>query len=485
LFVSYLLWKAGLPRTADVPKEVIALGIVFVTLGTMVVRDRIPQIMILILSVTLIWGALALFEGQGIGATLWGWFRFFKYLFVGLLVYQIEDWPPDFAQWLLKFCVGLLAFEVVVQLIQFSSGVPPGDSLAGTFGWKGVSELTMLVFFVVCLGFGHWLATGKWTGLLTTIVLGLLASMLDVTKLYIPAVAALAIGALLIHVIRGGRFQLLLTSIVLLSLTIAIAVPLFNAYAARTRGLKPLQEYLTPESIRAYMFNDGAGGEDGQYNLGSGLSLLYGWQTLSRDKTTLLFGYGLGSRTASAALGIAGKSLEQDLYGGASGTGWLSFMQEFGLLGIGLFLSFNTWVALTLLRDAKANPDHYLVAIQYGLVLFTLFWPVWLWYTKPWVTGMMMILYWSSLGYVFRQIWQRSGRPLSAAARLEPHAYEVVPISPSANSTSAHPTHQTFYQTPPRAIARGAIQRCEAPPEKEIIAPDPFISIPNSPSGFS
>jgi hypothetical protein len=467
------LWKAGLPRTADVPKEVIALGIVFVTLATMVVRDRIPRIMILIFSITLIWGAVALFEGQSMGATLWGWFRFFKYLFVGLLVYQIEDWPPDFARWLLKFCVGLLAFEVFVQLIQFASGVPPGDSLAGTFGWKGVSELTMLGFFVVCLGFGHWLATGKWTFLLAAAASGLLASMLDVTKFYIPAVAALAIGASLIYMVRGGRFKQLLIYSILFILAGAAAISLFNAYTARTRGLKTLQEYLTPEAIRAYIFNDGDGGEDGQYNLGSGLSLLYGWQTLNRDKTTLLFGYGLGSRTASVALGIAGKSLEQDLYSGASGTGWLSFMQEFGFLGIVLFLSFNMWVAFILLRDAKTTPDRYLAAIQYGLVLFTLFWPIWLWYTKPWVTGVMMILYWGSLGYIFRQIWQRSGRSASAAIWPEPEVYEVVPISPSANATNGATDHSTATGSANPATHRRKIFLVDLPDdsatEKEII----------------
>jgi len=99
LFVSFLLWQAGLPRTTDVFKEVIAMGIIVVTLATMLVRDRIPLAMLLILSVTLIWGAVALFEGQSIAATLWGWFRFFKYPFVGIFVYLIMRWPPNFALW--------------------------------------------------------------------------------------------------------------------------------------------------------------------------------------------------------------------------------------------------------------------------------------------------------------------------------------------------------------------------------------------------
>jgi len=268
-------------------------------------------------------------------------------------------------------------------------------------------------------------------------MLGMIACLLDVTKFYFPAMAVLAIVVLIISVVRGGKFRQLFTYIVLFSLTGAIAISLFNTYIASSRGLKTFDEYLSLDFVESYLFNDGDGDEDGQYNLGNGLSIVYGWQTLNRDHTTLLFGYGLGSRTASTALGLAGSSLEQDLYGGASGTGLLIFMQEFGLLGIGLFLSFNLWIMLTLFRDAKTRSDRYLAAIQYGLVIFTLFWPLWLWYTKPWNAGVMMILYWCSLGFVFRQMRLRGNETVSAAEQAEqPESYPVIPISASANGSA-------------------------------------------------
>jgi hypothetical protein len=436
LFVSFILWKAGLPRTTDVIKEAIALGMILVTMATMLVRDRIPRIMLLILSITLIWGAVALFDGQSFSATLWGWFRFFKYLFVGLFVYLIMRWPPDFAQKLLRFCVWLLAFEVVVQLIQYANGQLPGDSLAGTFGWKGVSDLSMLVFFVVCLGFGHWLATKQWKILLATIVLGLIASMLDLTKFYIPAVIIVGVAALVVHMVRGGQFRQLFVYVVLFSLLMAAFVPLYNNYIATTQGLKPLQEYLTPAALDAYLFNDGEGDEDGSYNLGRGLSLAYGWQTLQRDSTTLLFGFGLGSRTYSSALGVTGNSFDQDLYGGAGGTGLLIMMQEYGLVGLGLFAAFNLWVMLSLFQNARRNDDPHLAALQYGLILFTLFWPMWIWYTKPWVAGVMMILYWGTLGYVFRQMMLRRRESDHVIIQREPESYPVIPVIASANGTS-------------------------------------------------
>jgi hypothetical protein len=329
-----------------------------------------------------------------------------------------------------------LAFEVVVQLLQLATGQPPGDSLAGTFGWKGVSDLTMFVFFTVCLGFGHWLATKRWKTLLAAVTLGLIASMLDVTKFYIPAVVVLGAAALIVHMVRGGQFRQLFVYIIVFSLIMAASLPLYNTYIAAARGLKPLQEYLTPEAIEAYLFNDGDGDEDGTYNLGRGLALTYGWQTLQRDDTTMLFGFGLGSRTTSTALGLAGNSFDQDLYGGATGTGLLILMQEYGLVGLALFMAFNLWVMLSLLRDAKRNQDLDLATLQYGLVLFTLFWPVWLWYTKPFVAGVMMVLYWGTLGYVFRQMMNRNSEPVATAAPPEPETYPIIPVNASVNGAT-------------------------------------------------
>ncbi len=412
------------------------MGIIGVTFATMLVRDRIPLAMLLVLSITLIWGAVALFDGQSVFATAWGWYRLFKYPFVGIFIYLIMRWPANFSQWLLKFIVYVLAFEVGVQLIQLATGQPPGDSLAGTFGWKGVSDLTMFVFITVCFGFGHWLATKRWKSLLVAVTLGLIASMLDVTKFYIPAVVVLGAAALVIHMIRGGQFRQLFIYIIVFSLIMAASLPLYNTYIAAARGLKPLQEYLTPEAIEAYMFNDGSGDEDGTYNLGRGLAMTYGWQTLQRDDATMLFGYGLGSRTTSTALGLAGNSFAQDLYGGATGTGLLIMMQEFGVVGLALYMAFNLWVMFMLLRDAKRNKDLNLATLQYGLVLFTLFWPMWHWYTKPFVTGVMMILYWGTLGYVFRQMVNRNNQPVATAVPREPESYPIIPVNASVNGAT-------------------------------------------------
>ena len=417
LIVPFVLWKAGLPASTDFLKEIAAAAVVGFVFAFMLLRDRIPGAILLILGITIIWGVLALLEGQAVSATAWGWWRLFKYPLIGIFAYLIPRWPPDFARWFFRFCVALLIFEIGVQLVQFAMGAPPGDSLAGTFPWKGVGAFTMFVFFVVCLGFGHWLAPHQARWMLLIIALGAVGSMLSVTKFYLMALALLGVAALVLHLVRGGRFRQLFLYIVLFGLSGAVFLPVYNNFIATTRGLKPLQEYLNMESIEGYLFNDGKGDEDGKYNLGRGLAITYAWQQISSDPITTLFGFGLGSRTSSTALNVAGRGLDDDIYGGVNTATLSTWIQEFGLVGMGLFMLMNIWLAWKMIRHARHTNDPYLATLEYGLSLFTLLWPLWLWYQKPWVSGVMMILYWVGIGFVFRQINQKPKRRPQVAGR--------------------------------------------------------------------
>jgi len=422
LIVPFLLWQAGLPRSMDFLKEIAAGLIVLLTLSFVLLRDRIPLALLFILGLSLIWCLVPIADGQTAGATLWGWWRFFKYPLLAIFAYLLPRWPKDFPRWFLRFLVALMIFEIGVQLVQLAMGQPPGDSLAGTFGWKGVASYTMFVFFAVCIGFGHWVATGEWKTMLLILVLGLMGSMLNVTKFYLLAVAVMGVGALALHMIRGGQFRQLFVYIILFSLSFAAFVPVYNSFIANTRGLKPLQDYLNPDEIERYLFNDGKGDVDGQYNFGRGFAVTYAWQQIRRDYTTTLFGFGMGSRTYSAALGLSGASLEEDLYGNAGDTGLGIWIQEFGLVGAALFTLFNFWIVWRLFLHARTGPDRYLASLEYGLILFTVFWPLWLWYHRPWIAGVMMVLYWVALGYVFRQIYGRARR---APRQVEPRPLPV------------------------------------------------------------
>lgn len=444
LLLPFLIWRGGLPRILDFFKEPVAAVMAVMAILFMLAKDRIPRIVPVILAITLIWGLVAAFEGQAFGATVWGWWKFFVYPLVGLFAYLLIDWPDDFADTWLKLLIGLMAFEVFVQVVRWVAGEPAGDGLAGTFGDHGMTAQTMFNLLVICFAFGHWMVTRTWKLLVLTLALGLLASMLNVTKFYIPVVFLLGAGTLALQMIRGGHVRQLFIFVGIFGLLAALAIPIFDRFVADARGLPPLETYLEPARMEQYLFNDGDGAGDGRYNLGRLLSITYAWQIIQRDPTTTLFGMGIGARSLSAGLGISGIGLENDLYGGATGTGMLIMMQEFGLVGLGALLAFCVAISWLLYRDTKRHNDPNLMALQLGMILYTLYWPVWLWYQKSWSFGVMMTLYWVTMAYVFSQMKGREKNkrvPYDRLGTETPAPLQLLEASPAASNGA-------YYQLP-------------------------------------
>lgn len=416
LFTPFLVWPLRFPRAVLGVVEVATALVVFVAFAYMLREDKIPRAVLVIAGLTLIWSLAPLIEGQSLLATAWGWWGLFKYPLLGLFAYLVQGWPPDFARWFFRFCIGLLIFQIVVQLIMLAVGFPIGDSLAGTFGQKGVMQFTMLVFFVVTLGLGHWLATYERKTLLLVLVLGLLGSTLNATKFYLIGVGLLAAATLIVHLIRGGQIRQLFIYIILLAGAAAIFIPIYNSYLVNTMGLRPLQEFLEVETIERYIFTDGTGSNDTTYNIGRGLAVTYAWQQIQRDWTTTLFGFGIGTRSQSELLGIRGSVLQEDIYGvGTTTLG--TWIQEIGLVGLVVFLVINLWIIGKLFRYARTTNDPYRATLAYGLILFTMFWPLWQWYHKAWTAGAMMSLYWIAIGYTFHLIYAPGRRRVAAARR--------------------------------------------------------------------
>ncbi|MFO7664759.1 MAG: hypothetical protein R6X18_19520 [Chloroflexota bacterium] len=412
IIMPIILSTARLPRSMDFLKELVAASLIGIALIHMMLRDRIPAAVLILLGASLVWGLISTLDGQSVSSTAWGWWRFFKYPMLMLFAYLVPKWPDNFARWLVKFFVILLAFQVGIQFIQFATGVSPGDHLAGTFGRFGVGELTMLVFFIVCIGMGHWLATDSTRVMFLTLFLGLVSTMLNVSRFYLVAVVIVAIVAFFIFMIRGGKIRRLFTYILLLSFSLAIFFPIYNTFLVESLNIKPLYEVFEPENLQSYLFVDSKVSDTGLYRLGRAASVAYAWQQIQRDAITVLFGYGIGSRTYSTFLGFQGVTLEDDLYGGGGNTGLGVWIQEFGLLGIILFLLINSWIVWKLLQHAGKTSDQYLAVLEYGIVLFTLLWPLWLFYHKAWSHGGMMSFYWLTLGFIANQIYSKKKQPV-------------------------------------------------------------------------
>jgi hypothetical protein len=125
-------------------------------------------------------------------------------------------------------------------------------------------------------------------------------------------------------------------------------------------------------------------------------------------------GLGIGARGESETLGTSGVGFARSDIGKNAGTSLLVIMQELGFLGVISLGGFFLWLILKLLSGIKHEPLSDLTMLRYGLLLFTLMWPIWLWYTSVWVFRVAMLVYWVVIGYVVSHSDGR-GRPIITA----------------------------------------------------------------------
>jgi hypothetical protein len=366
----------------------------------MLVFNRIPRILFWFLGLSTIGILVGLFEGQGGAATMWGWWRMYRYPMIGLFAYLQPVWPEKLAPRLIKSAVIVLAIEVGVQLWQyFIMGEIAGDNLSGTFGKHGVGPLLLFLMFVLCLTYGDWIANNNWKSLLIIIVLGGVSSGLAAQKLFPFAVIIVGIVAASMQMVRSGKVQLL---VVYVAAFFVIAIGFSNFYnrvVADERDTKRIEEFVNINTLDEYLNSSGSRG-DGNYNLGRSFALQLGWENIQRDVTTLLFGMGIGSRSSSVTLGLVGAGLQEGYYGLTSGTSLLVIMQETGLFGLTFFMVFIAVVVIQLTIHIWRDPYHEATGLRFGIILFSIFWPLWIWYHQAWNFSVMMLLYWISVAYL-------------------------------------------------------------------------------------
>ena len=407
LFTPILIWKGILPAYARWISHAAIATIIVLAYARMMVFDRVPGVVWVIAGVSVFGITMALFNGQSIAATAWGWWIMFQYPLVGLFAYLQPYWPKRFPQRLRTFCTVILGMEVVVQIVQYLTGQPPGDNLAGTFGWIGHLDLVIFIVFVLCLALGQWLALGLWKTLILVLGMGILSSVLGEMKLFPFAAFALGMLALAIFSFRRGQLWKLLPYAVLLVGLVWAFVGSYNRIVP-SAGKPSLEWYFEPQTLTDYLIvsepapavsiYDGTQYE--YYYIGRNYALAYGWNAIRRDPLTLLFGWGLGARSYASGLGITGIGLLRGHLGLSAGTSLLVMMQELGLMGILALAGFILLIVVALFKGIKDNPQSEASELRYALLLFSLLWPIWLWYETVWVFRVAMVLYWTALGYV-------------------------------------------------------------------------------------
>lgn len=374
-------------------------GMLVISLLMMLLLDRIPRPFFLVLAISVLGVTVALFEGQSVAATAYGWWRMFMYPMVGFYAYLLPKWPAGFALWLMRGALVVLSLQVAIQIGQYLTGTPPGDHLAGTFGSHGVSSLIIYVILVICFGLGIWIYNGDGRYFVVALALGAIASVLGEMKVFPAATIALVLFALLIRNIHGGNIRSSILLLILVTFAIGgFALAVNEIVFASRSGSRAIQDFVDPQVLQDYLLGNPVS-TDATYNTARNADVVAAWNQIQFDGASVLLGMGIGSRATSRALGVQGEGFN-DLYANTwAGRSLSLFMREVGIVGLLTFLAFALVTSIALYRRAWRADDESVASLLLALALFTLLWPLWFWYSPVWRQAAPMLIYWIALGY--------------------------------------------------------------------------------------
>ncbi len=296
--------------------------------------------------------------------------------------------------------MGILTINTFLQILLYLSGEIPGDHLSGTFGRFGVAPLFFFLCFVIALAFGRWLVYGDWKTLIWVVSLGMVSSLLGEMKAFTIVVSIFAAFTFVIHAVRGGQIRQLILYVSLFIFGALVFTVLYNNLVADPRGTRRIQEYLNSDTTSTYLGNIKYDSSTGGYELGRNASVVIAWNTVRSDYTTRLFGMGIGSRSESRSLAIRGVGVQQSYYGAANVPTLGVFMHELGLVGLLIFGLLILWIQARLVSYLGVCQEESVRTIIYGLIIFSITWPFWIWYTQVWIHSVGMLLYWCTLAYI-------------------------------------------------------------------------------------
>ena len=405
LFTPYLIWNNILPAGIRWVSEAALAVMIVISIFRMLAFNRIPYIFWMIAIISGVWAYVAIGHGQGMAPTIWGIWLLVQFPFAAVFIYLQPKPPRRLPEYLRTFCLIALGMELFAQLLQFAFGVIPGDALSGLFGKNGTGNAVLFDILVCCVFFGHWIASKRWGGLLAALSMSMLSSVLGEMKLFAIVITVIGLIAVLLYGLKYRAPGKMLFYLALIIIIMVGFTSLYNIIVPEANET-PVQTYITnPQKLLAYLNLDTRSTASGSvyYDIGRMTAVQIGWNSILQDPVTFLFGFGIGSRSESSSLGTAGVALTTGSQGLSVGTSLLVMMQEMGIVGLAVLAGFIVWILLALAHDIRANPESSAVGLRYALILFSILWPVWLFYAVTWTMRVPMLLYWFSLGYVFAE----------------------------------------------------------------------------------
>jgi hypothetical protein len=392
--------KALLPKEVQwISHFVIGVAILKIFLNVTVHKKRVPAIAFPIFVISLFGIIRALTLGESFLAIAWGWFVMFKYVIIALYLFYALDIPDRFVRGFFWVCLSLIIFELLIQIPEYLSGIPPGDSLAGTFGLLGTHELILLDTIVCCWAAARFIVNDDLWPFVVSLGVSAVSSVFCEGKVFIVIMTVLALSIIVLK-----KHGTVVKKALYLGVGALSAWGFLTLYSMFFKGETPLSYVLFPDLTSKYVENIRYLPETGYYDVGRLASLQISFAKVSGSPSTLLSGFGCGSATASQTLGISGSVIK------AAGAfmfwrGSLShILLEYGLLGYVAILA----IIVILLRIGwrMLNEGSLDREIGFTIILYTLLLPLLLFYTYALEVGIPNIIFWSLVGYA---LWRTEG----------------------------------------------------------------------------
>jgi hypothetical protein len=248
--------------------------------------------------------------------------------------------------------------------------------------------------------------TGDWRSFLLVFTLGIVSSVLAENKIFPVAILLLTFLAAGLYLLLGGKLWKLLPYASLFSVGLLLFFVGYNLLVPAAER-RTLQQFIFDEETRdSYNQTLRASGNNRvDYNIGRDFAVEFAWNYIwtHTDPSVLVFGLGLGARSESKSFGLLGIALEQDGLGVVRGTGLMNLLQEMGLMGLALVAAYMSSMVYLLLKDIRRYRDSTATELRVALLIFTLLFPLWLWYKPFLFYRVTTVIYWVGIGYVFRQ----------------------------------------------------------------------------------
>lgn len=406
LLTPFLIWKGVIPASVRWGSHAVIALVILLCILRMFSFDHFPRAIWLVVAVSVVWTLVALAHRQGIPSTVWGVWLLLQFPVFCLFAYLQPNPSPSLAFDIKKYALILLALEVIVQLAQYALGEIPGDNLAGLFARGGTGIALVFTLLVNCIFFGEWIVSRQWKGLVASLSLGLLSSVLGEVKMFPTAIGIVGLAAAVIYAVRHRSFRSFINLLSLILVAVGCFIILYNNIVPDAERV-PLQSYLeNPARLWRYLnFSVSSYSEDGtrSSDFGRMYAVQLGWQSISTDPVTFLFGYGIGARSESRTLGATGVALTSGDFGWSTGTSLLIMLQEMGFIGLLVLGGLIVWILLALAHDIRVKPDSSFASLRYAMIFFTMLLPILLWYANVWIMRVPMLSYWYLLGYVLSE----------------------------------------------------------------------------------